>query len=103
MALPDGFPEEVPFPPGTVITRARVTEAGGSYVEGYAPLTLVEAARFYLDEIPAAGYVHGRGDSEAHEAESPFTGHGIQGRWIVASVDNCPEAAALSVVTAELP
>lgn len=96
---PPGFPRDFPFPPGTVVTTSRVTEAGAAYVEAYVPGTMQEAVVFFLDALPAAGFEHGRGDSEAHEAESAFRGNGVDGHWLVATLTDCPDAVALAVVT----
>ena len=100
---PEAFPEDLPLPPGTVITAARMTAAGAAYIDGYAPLSHIDAARFFLEEMPAAGYVNGRGDSESHEAEAPFSGNGVDGRWIVVTVPDCPAATYIVITTAAAP
>ncbi len=88
------------MPPGSVLTTARVTIGGGAYVDGYAPGSLAQNAQFFSEALPAAGYALGRGDAETNmEAESTFIGNGVTGRWIVASLVNCPDAVAIAVAT----
>ena len=96
---PAEFPSQFPLPPGTVLTSTRPTAGGGTYVAGYAPGTLQDVARFFVDELPKSGFTLGIGDSEPWEAESAFSGHGYEGHWVIATIGDCPGALHIAVAT----
>lgn len=92
---PAGLPEDFPLPAGTILTGTRTPLPGALLVDAVVPVPIGEAKRFFTEELPPKGYQLGRGDSEGDEAEAPFTGNGLRGRWRVNSVFGCPEAATL--------
>jgi hypothetical protein len=98
-SLPAKFPRQVPLPPGIVFTDAQRIAAGQFHVRGVVAGDLAGVASFFEDELPERGFRLGRGDQEAHEKESPFTGHGYRGRWrVVKNPQGCPVVAVFLVL-----
>src|SRR5207248_763673 len=55
VTIPAEFPKYVPLPPGIVITANR--EVGPAIVlEGFVPMELPKAMRFFLQKLTAAGF-----------------------------------------------
>jgi hypothetical protein len=98
-AVPAAFPEQVPLPPGTVVTDAQEIGPGQFHLRGVVAGDLGGVASFFEDRLPERGFRLGRGDQEAHEKESPFTGHGYRGRWrVVKNPQDCPVVAVFLVL-----
>jgi hypothetical protein len=95
-ALPAAFPLEFPLPPDTVLTSVG-EGGGGTFVRGVVPMRLNEAADFFRKQVPEAGFEPGEADSEPWEAESEFSGKGVEGKWKVNELPACLEKAALLV------
>ena len=94
--LPPEFPKSFPLPPGTVITAGR--HAGPTIVlEGFIPMELKEATRFFVQKLPDAGFRLGRGEAERGEAESRFGGNGVAGFFKVRSIEGCPGALQFTI------
>jgi hypothetical protein len=100
-ALPETFPRDFPLPRGTVVTEAQRLPAEGASVRGVVPMGLKQAAAFFTRRVPAVGFIAGEADSEPWEAESEFSGKGIEGKWKVNELPGCLEKSALLVVVAE--
>jgi hypothetical protein len=92
---------DFPLPRGTAITSTATPYPGQLLVGAVIPAELADAAGFFGDELPAAGYEVGRGDAEQGESEAPFTGHGVRGKWKVNSMADCPGAVRLTLVLIE--
>jgi hypothetical protein len=58
---------------------------------------LSETARFFERRLPQAGFELGEGDAEPGEAESEFSGKGVEGKWKVNAVAGCLRDVALLV------
>ncbi len=72
--------------PDAVIVRQRDGLTGG-------------VAGFFQKRLPERGFRLGRGDAEAHEKESPFSGHGYRGSWrVVKNPTGCPVVAVFVVL-----
>jgi hypothetical protein len=100
VSLPPEFPKSFPLPPGTVITASR--HAGPTIVlEGFIPMELKQATRFFVQNLPAAGFRLGRGEAERNEAESRFGGNGVVGFFKVRSIADCPGALELRIRVSE--
>ena len=96
VSLPPEFPKSFPLPAGTVITASR--HAGPTIVlEGFIPMELKEATRFFVQKLPDAGFRLGRGEAERGEAESGFGGNGVAGFFKVRSIEACPGALEFTV------
>lgn len=99
-ALPESFPQGFPLPSGTVVTSADSPFAGQLVVLGAIPGDLQEAAGFFSDALPDAGYEVGIGDAEGVESEAPFTGNGYRGKWRVNGIPQC-DAVRLTLILIE--
>jgi hypothetical protein len=96
ISLPPEFPKSFPLPPGTVITASQ--HAGPTIVlEGFIPMELKEATRFFVQKLPDAGFRLGRGEVERGEAESRFGGNGVAGFFKVRIIEGCPGALQFTV------
>ena len=84
-----------PLPKGTAFsTLARYPNA--IIVGGRAPLELLPATRFFVNELPRKGFRLGSAESEPGlEAEADFTGHGVVGRFKVRKLPRCSGAVLL--------
>ena len=94
---PAELPDDLPLPPGTVLRAAQRPFPGQLIVRGVAPAGIDAAASFFEDELPDAGYRLGRGDAEAGERESLFTGDGLRGGWRVNRIPDCDGAVTVTV------
>jgi len=98
--LPATFPRDFPLPANTVVTSVG-QGAGGTFVRGVLPLSLKQAADFFREQVPKAGFEPGEADSEPWEAESEFSGKGVEGKWKVNELPGCLEKAALLVAVSK--
>lgn len=86
---PAGVPDELPKPAG--ITVGPVThQAGGLTVVRFSnPVSLRQNVLFVVKQLPAAGFVLGRGDAEATEADAPFQKGDVRGLLRMAATADC--------------
>jgi hypothetical protein len=98
--LPASFPRTFPLPADTIVTSVG-QGGGGTFVRGVVPMSLKQAAAFFTQRVPAAGFRAGEADSEPWEAESEFSGKGVEGKWKVNELPGCLEKAALLVAVAK--
>jgi hypothetical protein len=88
---------DFPLPPGGVLETTRTDAAGHTVYRGLVAGD-IDAARAYFErELPKRGYILGEGDSEEHEAEADFSGHGVTGHFRLATVGDCSGALLLEV------
>jgi hypothetical protein len=96
-SLPAEFPNGFPIPPGTVITSSQRSDKGVIVVGGLSPVDFKTAVVFFQSKLPVAGYQLLKGDAEMDEAESSFSGQGVEGKWKVQGILNCSGAVALTI------
>jgi hypothetical protein len=89
--------ESVPLPNGSVIDGTRQDAAGNTIFQGYVPGDVRGAKSYFEANLPQAGYEVGEGDSEDHEADLEFGGHGIEARLKVHDVATCDGALTLEL------
>jgi hypothetical protein len=94
------YPRALPLPKGTVFsTLARYPNV--IIVGGRAPLELLPATRFFVNELPRKGFRLGSAESEPGlESEADFTGHGVAGRFKVRKLPRCSGATTLVLAIA---
>jgi hypothetical protein len=102
IARPPEIPRDLPLPPGTALHAQERPYPDQVVVRGAVPAGLDDAASFFEDELPDAGYRVGRGDAEPNEREALFTGNGIRGGWRVRAIPACDGAVALTLVVIRL-
>jgi hypothetical protein len=100
--LPSDFPDPFPLPDGTRITRVDQSVAKTvMVVDGIVPLGFKPTISFLRRELPKAGYTVGDTEVDADEAESLYSGRGIdRGSWKVFETPGCPQAVKLTVTAA---
>ena len=99
--LPASFPATLPLPAGTAITKVASSQQKGFppvvTIQGFAPLSLTAAARFFLRRLPSRGFQLLRSESEPGlEAEGRFLGNGTSGAYRVRNAP-CRRGVALLV------
>jgi hypothetical protein len=86
-----------PLPEGAVIDRTRKDVAGNTVYGGYVPGDVERTRDWYEEHLPKSGYEVKEGDSEEHEAEAEFEGHGVEARYKVREIADCEGALAVEV------
>jgi hypothetical protein len=99
--LPARFPSTLPLPAGTAITKVSSSHQKGFppvvTIQGFAPMSMSDAAIFFLRHLPSSGYQLLRSESEPGlEAEGRFLGNGTSGAYRVRSAP-CGRGVALLV------
>jgi hypothetical protein len=102
ISRPPEFPNDFPLPDKTVITASQYSLGGSLTISAAVPMTFKEAATFFQNKLPAAGYKLLEGDAEMDEAEATFAGNGYQGKWKVNGILNCPRAVRLTIAIAKI-
>jgi hypothetical protein len=82
-------PFDLPMPDNITPLDSTKTADGIQVVKFTTPTTLRAAVIFMVDRYPKAGYVLGRGDAEATEADAPFVKNKVRGLTRVASLETC--------------
>lgn len=83
------LPPDLPMPPSITPVDATTTSDHVQIVRFTTPTTLRTAVLFIVGRYPKAGYVLGRGDAEATEADAPFVRGDIRGLTRVAALQEC--------------
>jgi hypothetical protein len=83
------IPFDLPMPDNITVVDATTTTDGIQVVKFTTATTLRQAVLFIVDRYPKAGYVLGRGDAEATEADAPFVKNKVRGLTRVASIETC--------------
>jgi len=82
-------PFGLPMPDNIKPVDTQKTSEGIQVVKFTTPTSLRDAVIFIVDRYPKAGYVLGRGDAEATEADAPFVKSSVRGLARVASLQTC--------------
>lgn len=82
-------PFDLPMPDNITVVDASTTQDGIQVVKFTTPTTLRQAVLFIVDRYPKAGYILGRGDAEATEADAPFVKNKTRGLTRLASLEAC--------------
>lgn len=108
-------PADLPKPPYATIDDAQTAPDGVRIVKFTTRQSLREAVLFVVQELPKAGYVLGRGDAEAVEADAPFVHDNIRGllrmimtgecrtQWLLATVDTAAASSGSPLLPAHTP
>src|SRR5919198_396562 len=87
--------DAVPLPRGTVVSGTRKDAAGNTVFLGSIPGDLDAVRDYFRSELPRSGYTLGEGDAEEHEAETEFSGHGIEAHLKLHDVEDCDGVVTL--------
>lgn len=103
--FPANVPADLPKPPGAHVLSSTTTPDGVRIVRFMTPTSLRQSVIFVVEQLPKAGYVLGRGDAEANEADAPFVHGNLRGlmRMIVAGDCKTEWLLALADVSSGVP
>ena len=93
------LPFDLPMPDNISVVDATTTSDGIQVVKFTTPTTLRQAVLFIVDRYPKAGYVLGRGDAEASEADAPFVKSKVRGITRLTSLGTCKTLWLVESVT----
>jgi hypothetical protein len=82
-------PFGLPMPDNITPVDTTKTADGIQVVKFTTQTSLRDAVIFIVDRYPKAGYVIGRGDAEATEADAPFVKASLRGLARVAALQTC--------------
>jgi hypothetical protein len=100
---PKAVPDDLPKPPGATIQSAERGEDGVYVVKFLTASSLRDAVLFVVERLPKAGYVLGRGDAEAAEADAPFVHNNIRGLYRMLQLEPCQTQWLLATVNTNAP
>jgi hypothetical protein len=101
---PSRVPKDLPKPANATVQDQLTASDGVHIVKFSTPTSLRDSVLFVVNKLPKAGYVLGRGDAEAAEADAPFIHGNIRGLvrmlevapcktlWLLATVDASAQA-----------
>ncbi|HEX4654731.1 MAG TPA: hypothetical protein VH274_03195 [Mycobacteriales bacterium] len=108
-------PADLPKPQNASIQDQTTASDGVHIVKFSTPTSLRESVLFVVNKLPKAGYVLGRGDAEAAEADAPFIHGNIRGLvrmlevapcqtlWLLATVDTTAASGSSPLLTPHTP
>lgn len=96
-AWPEQVPAELPVPPTAQIGAVQEREDGLTVIQFDTSTSLRQSITFVLGSLPRAGYVLGRGDAEATEADAPFADDTHRGVLRMVAVDDCRTTWLLAI------
>jgi hypothetical protein len=102
-AWPAAIPKDLPKPLDATIVGTQSTPDGIKIVRYTTPTSLREAVLFVVERYKTAGYILGRGDAEATEADAPFVKGTTRGITRLASLENCKTLWLTATVKATGP
>lgn len=113
---PIEVPADLPKPPDATLQGKPLTASDGVHIVKFStPYSLRESVLFVVDKLPKAGYVLGRGDAEAAEADAPFIHGNVRGLvrmlevgacqtlWLLATVDTNAQNSNSPLLTPHTP
>lgn len=87
--LPLEVPTDLPLPPRMSVSEVKHQEGGLTVVRFSTTDSLREGILFVLKQLPEKGFVLGRGDAEAVEADAPFTRGTLRGVLRMVATQAC--------------
>jgi hypothetical protein len=112
---PTQVPADLPKPPGAKIQDSTTASDGVHIVKFGTQTSLRDSVLFVVNKLPKAGYVLGRGDAEAAEADAPFIHGNIRGLvrmletgpcqtlWLLATIDTSKSNSQSPLLTPHSP
>ena len=97
---PAHVPADLPKPPNATIQDQMTASDGVHIVKFTTPTSLRESVIFVVNKLPKAGYVLGRGDAEAAEADAPFIHGNVRGLVRMLETRPCETLWLLATVNA---
>ena len=97
---PAYVPADLPRPEHATIQQAQTTSDGVHIVRFTTQTSLRTGVLFVVEKLPKAGYVLGRGDAEANEADAPFVHGNTRGLVRMLAIEPCKTLWLLATVDA---
>jgi len=103
VATPYGgqFPEGWPFPPGTTVYDVEDRGDQGTIVTAISTAPLRTILDFLNHDVVGQGFRVESGETEAHDAEAEWEGHGHRGRWAIRESGECTGETVIQVLATE--
>lgn len=98
---PADVPADLPKPAAITVATSTVQDSGLHVVRFSNPVGLRDNVVFIVNALPAAGYVLGRGDAEALEADAPFQKDNVRGILRMVSSSDCATEWLLAFAEAD--
>jgi hypothetical protein len=98
-SYPAGFPKGFVFPDKTVVFHAEDRGPDGVVVTGVTSLPFKQVLASLNGPTQRAGYKVTRGETEEHDAEANWSGHGYRGRWAIRTSGSCPGETVVQVLS----
>ena len=97
---PSHVPSDMPKPSNAKIQSQFTASDGVHIVKFSTPTSLRDSVLFVVRKLPKAGYVLGRGDAEATEADAPFVHGNIRGLVRMLGIAPCQTLWLLASISA---
>jgi len=98
VALPPSYPSSAALPAGFLVTAVETRSEGRTVLTGLSPRDFPATLLTMQQSFSTNGWTMSQGEVEKQDAESNFAGNGIQGRWAIRAIDQCPGTTSVSVV-----
>ncbi len=98
-ATPDGYPTGFPMPAGTVVFHVEDRGADGVIATGVTDTPFRAVLGALNGPAQDAGYRVSEGETEDHDAEANWTGHGYTGRWAIRESATCRGETVIQVLS----
>jgi len=93
-----GFPPTWTFPPRTTVYHAEDSGQEGTIVTAITSTPFKGVLGYLNHDAVHAGFAITEGETEAHDAEANWTGHGFRGRWAIRESSQCPGETVVQVL-----
>ena len=100
-AYPSAFPADFPFPARTVVYDVEDRGKDGVIASGVTDEPFKQVLADLNGPAQKAGYQVTSGETEEHDAEANWTGHGHHGRWAIRASASCSGETVVQVLAAQ--
>lgn len=100
-AYPSAFPADFPFPTRTVVYDVQDRGSDGVIASGVTDEPFKQVLADLNGPAQQAGYRVTTGETEEHDAEANWTGHGHHGRWAIRESPSCAGETVVQVLAAQ--
>lgn len=97
-SFPDGYPEDFPMPPGTVVYDVEDRGQDGVIATGVTATPFDDVLQA-MNNARQAGYAVTSGETEENDAEASWTGNGYVGRWAIKKSATCPHQTVIQLLS----
>ena len=102
LALPAGWPADLPLPEGLLVTRTEQRSGERLIATGRVAGDFHAVVTFFADALPKAGWTPRETEVDPLDAESDFRGEAegeeVEGRWTAGRSAECPGQSKVTVL-----